>query len=306
VKTAGADAPYTLRHIEQMLGLTRAAVSQLVAAGFVTPVRGPRNQLRFSFQDVVLLRTAHALRAAQVPPRRLLRSLKDLRAKLPPTVPLSGLRIKAIGNEVAVREGRAQWEVRSGQLLMDFEIASDDGGVAFLEHAVGQPRGASSGRDPQAASGAAAPAATAAAEAATDDADGDAAFARAAALEARSPAAAIAAYRALLERLPAHADAAINLTAMLCGAGRPSEAVTVARRTLQRSPLAPLLWFNLGIALEDLGRHVQALDAYEQCLKLDATLADAHFNAARLAEQLGRGRDALRHYSAYRRLSRAG
>ena len=49
--------PYTLRGVTQMLGLTRHAVGRLVELGFVQPVRSGR-ALRFSFRDVVLLRTA--------------------------------------------------------------------------------------------------------------------------------------------------------------------------------------------------------------------------------------------------------
>jgi hypothetical protein len=35
-----------------MLGLSRTVVSVLVAAGFVTPQRGPRDEQRFSFQNL--------------------------------------------------------------------------------------------------------------------------------------------------------------------------------------------------------------------------------------------------------------
>ena len=59
-----------------MLGLSRGVVAGLIAAGFVTPSRGPRNEYRFTFQDLVLLRTALALQAARIPPRRILRSLR--------------------------------------------------------------------------------------------------------------------------------------------------------------------------------------------------------------------------------------
>ena len=58
---------YTLRGIQSMLGLSRGVIAGLIAAGFVTPSRGTRNEYRFSFQDVVLLRTAHSLQAAQDP-----------------------------------------------------------------------------------------------------------------------------------------------------------------------------------------------------------------------------------------------
>ncbi len=126
-----------------MLGLPRRAITALIAAGFVTPGRGPRNAYRFSFQDVVLLRTAWQLRQAQIPPRRLLRSLRQLRAKLPDTIPLSGLRIKVIGNDVAVRAAgddgdAARWQAPSGQLLLDFELAPTAAGAVQISPA-GRP-----------------------------------------------------------------------------------------------------------------------------------------------------------------------
>src|SRR5438552_19167959 len=113
---------YTLSGIQSMLGLSRAVITSLIAAGFVTPSRGKRREYRFSFQDVVLLRTAYSLQAAQIPPRRILRSLQRLKATLPSELPLTGLRIAAVGNDIAVREGGMQWDAESGQLLIDFEV----------------------------------------------------------------------------------------------------------------------------------------------------------------------------------------
>ena len=55
------EAPYTLRQLQQMLGISRQVITGLVRAGFVAPARGPRNELRFSFQDVVLLREGRVL-----------------------------------------------------------------------------------------------------------------------------------------------------------------------------------------------------------------------------------------------------
>ena len=105
-----------------MLGISRSAISSLMAAGFVSPSRGRRREYRFTFQDVVMLRTAHSLREAKIPGRKILRSLRRLRDTLPSELPLSGLRITAAGNELAVRAGDAQWQVDSGQLLLDFEV----------------------------------------------------------------------------------------------------------------------------------------------------------------------------------------
>jgi hypothetical protein len=132
---ARALGPYTLRGIQDMLGISRGVITGLIGAGFVSPTRGPRNEYRFTFQDVVLLRTAYGLQAANIPARKILRSLARLRASLPDEVPLTGLRITAIGNDVAVREGTTQRNAESGQLLIDFEVTPANGGdtVAFLQ-----------------------------------------------------------------------------------------------------------------------------------------------------------------------------
>lgn len=270
------EAPYTLRSIEEMLGLRRSVVSSLISAGFVSPVRGSHNEYRFSFRDVVLLRTAYHLRAANIPVRRMLRSLKQLRSRLPDELPLSGLRITAVGNDVAVREGDAQWEAGSGQLLMDFEVASTQGTVSFMQ------------RVPVAGSRAPASAAEW--------------FAQGERLENTDPGAAEEAYRRSLALAPDHIYAYVNLGAMLCEAGRCSEAVELYDQAIDRCPQAPLLHFNRAIALEDQHRDRDALASYERCLDLSPELADAHYNAARLHEKLGQAQSALRHYSAFRRL----
>ena len=291
--SAPADAPYTLRHIEEMLGLGRGVVAGLIGAGFVTPARGTRNELRFTFQDVVLLRTAYHLRAADIAPRKMLRALRQLRARLPDALPLSGLRIRAIGSDVAVREGNAQWEAESGQLLMDFEVApSARGSVAFLP------------RDQGAAPGPAPPADLPAPAAPPDAA---AWFLRGQQLEdAGAPdlAAAEQAYRQALALEPQQADAWLNLGALLCEAGRCEEAVRLYDQAIRHCPDVALLHYNRAIALEDRQRDTDALVSYERCLALAPELADAHYNAARLHEKRGNAQRALRHYSAYKRLAR--
>lgn len=273
------EAPYTLRSIREMLGLSRAVLTGFIDAGFVQPTRGARNEYRFTFQDVVLLRTAQGLHAASIPPRKILRSLKRLKAALPRELPLSGLRITAVGNDIAVRSGSTQWEAESGQLLMDFEVAPVRGAVAFLQHAPATP--------------------------VKSPGDADEWFVRAEELEeAGVHAAAEAAYRRALELAPDHADAWLNLGALLCETHRCEEAVALYDRALAHCPHEPLLHFNRAVALEDQGRSLEAIAGYEACLRLSPDLADAHYNAARLHEQAGNVQKAVRHFSAYRRLQR--
>lgn len=299
-REATADS-YSLSEATALLGLSRSVIVRLVASGYVKPARGPRGEYRFSFADMVLLRTARGLQAAQIPPRRILHSLRRLRESLPAQVPLTGLRIAAIGNEVVVRDGGAPWRADSGQLLFDFDVAP---GTALVRELRG-PTPASSPESAVAVSAPSAAAATASPAAQDHAAGGSPWFERAVALEVHDVAAAEAAYRQAIVAAPALADAYLNLGVLLGEAGRNAEAAAVYREGLVHCPGEPLLHFNLGVVFEDLRRFDEAAQAYEACLALDATQADAHFNLARLHDQAGRQRQAIRHYSAYRRLRSA-
>jgi tetratricopeptide (TPR) repeat protein len=124
---------YGVREVEKLLRMPRSTVRALVEAGFVTPSRGPRNSLLFSFQDLIVLRTAQALAAAKVPARRITRSLKELRRHLPPSMPLSGLSIGAVGERVVVKEGARRWQAESGQYLLAFEGDPSAGKLRIVE-----------------------------------------------------------------------------------------------------------------------------------------------------------------------------
>jgi tetratricopeptide (TPR) repeat protein len=275
--TGDADAStYTLKRVQAMLGLSRRIVAGLIAEGFVAPARGRRNEWRFTFQDLMLLRTAHALRSSNIPPRKILRSLARLKATLPQELPLTGLRITAIGADIAVRDRDGRWQADSGQLLMDFDVAPVAGSVAFLAREA-----------PSAPS-----------------TDAAAWFERGLALESNDPALAEAAYRQALALAPDLAEAYLNLGAMWSEAGRFAALAALSEQAVAHCPDSPLIHFNRGVALDHLERLPEAMASYERSLALDPALADAHYNLGRLREQIGDKRGALRHFSAYRRLQR--
>jgi tetratricopeptide (TPR) repeat protein len=267
---------FTLRRVQAMLGLSRTTVAGLIAEGFVAPTRGRRNEWRFTFQDLMLLRTAHALQASKIPPRKILRSLARLKATLPQELPLTGLRITAVGADVAVRDRHGQWQADSGQLLMDFDVAPVAGSVAFLARNPSSPAGP----------------------------DAAAWFERGAALEATDPAGAEAAYRQALVLAPDRAEAYLNLGALWSEAGRFAELAELSEQAVAHCPDSALVHFNRGVALDHLERLPEAVASYERSLALDPALADAHYNLGRLREQLGDQHGALRHFSAYRRLQK--
>ncbi len=296
------SATHALRSVQQMLKLSRREVEGLVEAGFVAPQVGDKGEWRFTFQDIVLLRTAWGLLRADIPLRRVVASLKRLRASLPESLPLSGLRIAAVGNDVAVIEGGARWAVDTGQSLMAFDVAAPTGAdaeVAFIDaakHAARAGRSAPSAVAPRARSRVA--------PRSDSGPSAEAWVERGEAHEPRDAGAAEAAYRAALAADPGHVRAALNLGALLCEAGRCAEAIDLYEAAVSRHPDDALLHFNRAIALEDASRNAEALHSYERCIALAPEMADAHFNAARLYELAGDRQKALRHFSSYRRLER--
>jgi tetratricopeptide (TPR) repeat protein len=269
---------YSVRDVERVLRLSPDTTRKLIRAGFVNPARGPRREYRFSFQDLIVLRTARALIDANIPSQRIHRSLESLRRELPEALPLSGLSISAVGDHVVVRDGEARRQVESGQYLLGFELSEENGVLRVVEHM------------PQ--SEPAAPPATAA----------DDWFAQALALESTNPRSALAAWREAVSQHPADAAAWINWGRLLHEQGATREAADVYRRALQQVGPDSLLLFNQGVLLEDLGEPAAALMSYQTALDADPELADCHYNLARLYEFLGKPQHAIRHLGQYRRL----
>jgi predicted Zn-dependent protease len=264
--------PYGVRDVETLLRLPRSTIRALIAAGFVSPTRGPRGAWRFSFQDLIVLRTAQALVAAKVPRRRITRSMRELRSRLPESMPLSGLSIGAVGNRVVVREGASRWRADSGQYVLDFEGDPAAGSLSVIEHQAASPTPASA-RDW---------------------------FERAISLERSDADAAIDAYERAVVADPAFLDAHINLGRLLHESRRYASAERAYREGIRLGGRDAVLLYNLGVLLDDLKRTVEAVVAYEQALGVDPGFADCHYNLSLAYEKLRRPKEALRHMARYR------
>jgi hypothetical protein len=293
VTLADDSSTFTLRRVQAMLGLSRHIVGELIDAGFVKPARGRRNEWRFTFQDLMLLRTAHTLQRNGIPPRRILKSLARLKATLPAELPLTGLRITAIGADVAVRDRSGQLQSDSGQLLMDFDVAPVAGTTVVMPDMIRRPESwiAGQARNDKDGTGHCGP-------------DPQSIFEQAQSLEEGDPAVAEATYLQALALDPTLEEAYLNLGVLWSEAGRFSELVRLSDAGLEHCPESALIHFNRGVALDHLELLDEAAASYERSLELDPTLADAHFNLAQLHQEAGDEQGALRHYSAYRRLQR--
>jgi DNA-binding transcriptional MerR regulator len=106
---------YRTEEVSRILGLPEAEVRRYARAGFVAPRRGPRNALRFTFQDLVLLRAAAELLKARLPPARVRRALRRLRTQLPAGRSRASVQVAAEGDEIVVRDGAARWQPETGR-----------------------------------------------------------------------------------------------------------------------------------------------------------------------------------------------
>jgi len=266
-------AQYSMRDVVRLAGLSRNIVVRLIEADVISSERTSSREYRFGFQALIMLRTARSLYACNVPPRRVLASLRRLRGLLPQAMPLSGLRICAQGSTVVVQEGDDRWQAESGQLLLDFDASSEGESTVIVERL--HPARSEAARY----------------------------FERACGLEDDAPEEARDSYRRAIECDPAALNAYINLGCLLHASKHWEEAEAVYRVGLECCEDRGTLYYNLAVLDEDRGRIPEALSGYASALAEDPLCSDAYFNLARLYSALGRTQEAVRAYNHYRRLS---
>jgi tetratricopeptide (TPR) repeat protein len=265
---------YGVRDVEKLLRLPRSTIRSLIEAGFVSPSRGPRNAWLFSFQDLIVLRTARALAVANVPHKRITKSIRELRRHLPESMPLSGLSICAVADHVVVKEGTSRWQAESGQYLLAFENGDVDGSFSVIEQTDKEPQ-----------------------------ANAEAYFENGVALENDEPEAAVEAYTQAIAADPAMLEAHVNLGRLLHELGHLARAERVYRAAIHACGDEPLLHYNVGVLLEDMGRKREAVQAYEVALRCNPSMTDCLYNLALLCEELNKPQEAIRYMAQYRRLT---
>ena len=97
-----------------MIGVSAGRLRAYLRAGVLSPEKGTRGELRFSFQDLLLLRKAEGVVNQRISPHRVRRALKALRERLTDEQPLTGVSLGTDGPQVVVHERGARWQAGIG------------------------------------------------------------------------------------------------------------------------------------------------------------------------------------------------
>lgn len=272
---------YSVKNVARMLDLPVEQVRSYARSGVLDAKREERGEYRFSFQDLVLLRTAKELTGRRIGPSKIQRALNRLKLRLALGRPLAGLRITASGDRIVVQDGSTIWQPETGQTQFNFEVIRQSA-ADVAPHARADARAALNDNDSMSA---------------------DDWYSMGVDLEPAAPDQALDAYRRALDVEPNHFNTRINLGRLLHERGRLHAAETHFRLALGSRPADSTALFNLGVCLEDLGHTHEAMEVYNRTIEADSDYADAYYNLARLCEVMGDSPAALRHLQFYRRLT---
>ena len=238
---------------------------------------------RYTFADIVTLKTLLELRRNHVPLARIRSSLAWLKEKLTGIEnPLSELQIKSLGQGLAVSFQGRQMEPLTGQLLLDFEPDRKKKKVRSLRAADRAKKLTEEDKLARAEQ-----------------------FFVAGLRHEEKPETipkAVRAYQKAITFNPQALGALINLGTIYYNCGDLGKAEECYRTALSVDPDYGLVYFNLGNVFEEKNDLEPARRHYEQAVRLDPGYPDAHYNLALVYEKLGLHGKASQQWRSYLKL----
>ena len=296
----GAQQPvneqFSRPQIRRILGISAQQLTAWERQGLIRPAcpsqparparqnRSSRSQdRRYTFADIVTLKTLLELRRNHVPLARIRSSLASLKEKLAGIEnPLSELQIKSLGQGLTVYFQGRQMEPLTGQLLLNFEPDRKTKKVRSLQRA---------GRAKKLAE--------------TEKLARAEQFFVAGLRYEEKPETipkAIHAYQKAIAFNPQAVWALINLGTIYYNCGDLGKAEDCYRTALSIDPGYGLVYFNLGNVFEENNDLEPARQHYEQAVRLDPGYPDAHYNLALVYEKLGLHGKARQQWRSYLKL----
>jgi tetratricopeptide (TPR) repeat protein len=268
---------FSTAEIARILDVNPAWVRAQARGALVSPTRTARGHYRYSFRDILLLRTARGLRCAEISARRVSTTLTSLSRRLPADRSISSLKLLRQGKEILARDRNAIWHPETGQILLEFAQPAHVRVTELPSHAYGVRESSDAcdwfelGLEYEHRNG---------------NREAEEAYRRACELDAE------------------HVNARINLGRLRHAASALEEAERWYREALDVDARHPIALFNLGVVLEDRGVLGSAIECYKLAIDADPDIPEAHYNLARLYVKQSAETDAIRHYARYKSLMR--
>jgi tetratricopeptide (TPR) repeat protein len=262
----------SIAELTELLDVPRSRIEAWQRAGLIASTECRDGIAYFDFQQVSATRSLHKLVAAGASPKRLSRSLGQLRRWLNFDIPndelLPGLLTD--GKRFLFRTDDGQLAETTGQLLFDF----DEPGELLAFPCRQNP---------------------------------DATFEEAVRLEqAGEFAAAADCYRKLLLDDGPDAEVWFNLANVLHAMGETQAAIERFHDAVGLDPEFTDAWNNLANLLAHSGKLPEARRAYQRAVEVEPDYADAHYGLADVLELLGSFREAQFHWRRYLELEQEG
>jgi DNA-binding transcriptional MerR regulator len=268
---------FSTAEIARILDVSPEWVRAQARVSLISPTRTSRGHFRYSFRDVLLLRTARGLRCADISARRISMTLASLSRGLPSGTNMSSLKLLRRGKEIVARDRDTVWNPATGQMQLEFgrPVSSDVCELPSRSYRVRETNDACDWFE-------------LGLEYEHHDSN----------VEAE------AAYRRACELDPEHINARINLGRLRHAVNVLEEAESLYREALDIDPRHPIALFNLGVVLEDRGALASAIESYKLAIDTDPDIPEAHYNLARLYVKQSEDAEAIRHYARYKSLMR--
>lgn len=285
---------YSIRDVARILAVQEARLRYWMQTGFVGPTVRKGGRFYYTFCDLVAVKAAKDLLAADIPLQKARKAVEALKKALPgDTHPHSKLRVCSDGDTIVALADDVAFEPIGGQVVMAFTVPS------FGEHiseVLAMPR--------------VDPAAPAQVEDSPTEANGGTTAYRhfveaCAAMDRDDLQTAEHLFRQAIDLEPHMAAALTNLGNLVYRQGELEEARKLYERALEHDPNQPEARYNLANLLDDLGETDLAIAELRKVCAAAPEFADAHYNLGLMLAQVGGTSQAKQYLERYLELDGA-
>lgn len=279
---------YSIRDVSRILAVQEARLRYWMQTGFVGPTVRKGGRFYYTFTDLVAVKSAKDLLAADVTLQAARKAVESLKKVLPgDTHPASKLRLCSDGKTIVALADDVAFEPIGGQIVMAFSLAS------FGEHVsevLAMPR--------------VDPSAPVPVEDSPTEANGGTTAYRhfveaCAAMDRGELQTAEHLFRQAVDLEPNMAAALTNLGNLVHRQGEHDEARRLYERALDHDPLQAEARYNLANLLADAGETELAISELRRVCAACPEFADAHYNLGLMLASVGGAAQAKQHLERY-------